>query len=196
MITKLFKLKLYPLIFQILTLGVFVLLIMGSIGITAEDSAFVKQLRNTNLSNLIVWSYWWPIIIIISVLIGRHWCSICPVELITTIASKFGLKKKPGGFMKSKWLITIFYALIIILALHTYSIHRVPQRMSFYLIGLFALSIIIGLIYEKRTFCSYICPVGNILGIYSLLSRFGLRVKDKNTCDACKTKDCIAKKNH
>lgn len=196
MITKLFKRKYYPLVFQLITLTVFILLIIGSISIRSNDAAFVKQLRNTNLANLIVWSYWWPIIIITAIVFGRHWCTICPVELITTIASKFGFKKKPGKFLKSKWLITLFYALIIILAIHSFSIHRIPQRMSFYLLGLFTLSIIIGLVYEKRAFCTYVCPVGNILGLYSLLSRTGIGVKSQAVCKACKTKDCIAKKNH
>lgn len=196
MITKLFNRKYYPIVFQLITLIVFILLIVGSITISSDDSAFVKQLRNTNLANLIVWSYWWPIIIITAIVFGRHWCSICPVELITTLASNFGLKKKPGIFLKSKWLITIFYALIIILAIHTYSIHRIPQRMSFYLLGLFIISIVIGLVYEKRAFCTYVCPVGNILGLYSLLSRTGIGVKSQDVCSACKTKDCIAKKNH
>ena len=196
MITKLFKLKYYPIIFQFTTLIVFTLLIVGSIGISSPDTTIINQLRNTNLANLIVWSYWWPIIIITAILFGRHWCSICPVELITTIASKFGFKKRSGKILKSKWLITLFYGLIIIVAIHTYSIHRIPQRMSLYLLSLFILSIIIGLVYEKRTFCTSVCPVGNILGLYSLLSRSGIGVKSKDVCNACKTKDCIAKKSH
>lgn len=38
------------------------------------------------------------------------------------------------------------------------------------------------------------CPVGFLLDIYSRLSFFGWRVKDKNVCADCKDKSCVHKK--
>ncbi len=97
------------------------MLIYGAIGITTNDAAFAKILRNTNLPNLIVWSYWWPFIIVTAIFFGRFWCSICPMELITSFFGKNGLRRKPTGFLKSGWLITLFYAIILILGIHTSS---------------------------------------------------------------------------
>lgn len=192
---KLYQSKIFPLIFQILTLIVFMLLIMGGLGISSENPSVIKHLRNTNLSNLIVWSYWWPIIIITAVLVGRHWCTVCPIELISALTVKIGLKRKPPKFIKSGWFITGIYAFILVIAIHTFAIHRTPNLMAFYLLSLIGLAIIISFIFEKRTFCSYFCPVGKLLGLYSLMSIFGLKVKSKNVCKTCKTKDCISKKN-
>ena len=196
MINKLYRSKRYPLIFQILALTVFIFLIIGSIGITTDNADFAKYLRNTNLSNLIVWSYWWPLIVLTAVFFGRHWCSICPIELLIAITSRIGLKRKVPQFIKSGWMITILYALIAIVAIHTWGIHRYPNRMAFYLLFLMGLAVLLALVFEKRAFCSYFCPVGKLLGLYSLLSRFGLRIKNQNTCDTCITKDCIHKTNH
>ena len=196
MLNKLYKSKLYPLTIQLLTLVVFILLIIGSIGVTTEDASFAKQLRNTNLSNLVVWSYWWPFIVIAAVFLGRHWCSICPIELISAITTGLGLKRKPPKFLKTGWAITFLYVFIAIVAIHVWGIHRIPQLMAFYLLSLIILALITSLIFEKRAFCSYFCPVGKLLGLYSLLAPLGLRVEEQNVCLSCKSKDCINKKNN
>ena len=170
MLNKLFKNRNFLVSIQFLTLVAFILLIYGAIGITTDDKDFAKILRNTNLANLIVWSYWWPMIIVTAILFGRFWCTICPMELINSFFSKIGLRKKPGKFLKSGWIITLFYAVILVLGIHTLAIHRIPQYMAIYMLILFAVAVISGLIWEKRTFCTHICPVGHMLGLYSLLS--------------------------
>ncbi len=195
MFNKLYKSRVYPLLIQVVSLIVFALLVILGFGISTEDVVFAKQLRNTNLSNLVVWSYWWPFIVITAVLFGRHWCSICPIELVSTITEKVGLKKKVPTIFKSGWIITILYAFIAIIAIHTWGIHRIPHLTALYLLSLFGLAILVSLIYEKRAFCSYFCPVGKLLGMYSLLSSKGLRISDANICKKCKAKDCIAKNN-
>ncbi len=196
MINKLFKNRYFLISLQFLTLSGFVLLVYGGIGITTNDKDFAKILRNTNLSNLIVWSYWWPIIIATAILFGRFWCSICPMELVTSFFGKIGLRKKPGRFLKSGWVITLFYMVILVIGIHTLAIHRIPQYMAIYMLSLLLVAVVAGLIWEKRTFCTHICPVGHLLGLYSMVASRELRVKDAAVCRDCKTKDCISKSNH
>ncbi len=196
MLNKIFKNRFFLALMQFVTLLVFVSLIYGAIGVTTNDKDFAVILRNTNLANLIVWSYWWPLIIVVAILFGRYWCSICPMELITSFFAKIGLRKKPGKTLKSGWIITLFYAVILIVGIHTLAIHRIPQYMAIYMLILFSIAVIAGLIWEKRTFCTHICPIGHLLGLYSLLSFKKLRVIDTQVCENCKTKDCISKNNH
>jgi ferredoxin len=188
--------KWFPLLPQVAMLAVLCLLIWGGLGVSTKDSTFAKTLRNTNLANLIVWSYWWPLIIIATIVMGRMWCTVCPMELLTAITSRIGLKLQVPSWFRSGWIITSFYVLIILVGLHTIAIHRQPHRMSLYLLLLLVTSITVSFIFEKRAFCSYVCPVGHLLGLYSLLSPFEWRADDLGMCEACKTKDCISKKNH
>jgi len=195
MINKIFNNKYLLPSLQFFSLLVFILLIFGSIDVTTQDPKFAKVLRNTNLSNLIIWSYWWPLIVATAILFGRFWCSICPMELITSFFGKIGIRKKPNKFLKSGWMISLFYAIILVIGINTFAIHRIPQYMAFYMLSLLIVAMIIGLIYEKRTFCTHVCPIGHLLGLYSLVTRSKVGVISQKVCEACTTKDCISKAN-
>jgi polyferredoxin len=196
MINKIFKSHYFLVSVQFVTLFIFVFLIYGAIGITTQDKDFAVILRNTNLANLIVWSFWWPMIVVTAILFGRFWCSICPMELVTSFFGRIGLRKKPGKLLKSGWVITMFYFVILVIGIQTLAIHRIPRYMAIYMLILFAIALVSGLVWEKRTFCTYICPIGHLLGLYSMLSSKKLRVIDTEVCNSCKTKDCISKSNH
>lgn len=171
---RLFRFAWFPVTLQILNLTLFILLIIGGLLTNTRDMAFATVLRNTNLANLIVWSYWWPLIIIGSIFLGRVWCMVCPVELVTSVSAKFGMKRKTPKWMCSGWVITLFYILILFIGIHTFAIHRVPFRMAIYLLTLVGLSIVTGVIFHKNTFCAYVCPMGHLLGLHARLAPFDL----------------------
>lgn len=182
-----------PIGLKIVSLIIFVLLMFsGMTAVVTPETLMI--IRNSNFGNLIVWSYWWPMIIIFAVLFGRVWCMICPVELITTAFAKIGLQRKRPKWMLSGWAITIFYILIVFVGLQSFAIHRNPNYMAIYMLVIVLISIVCGAVYEKNTFCRYVCPVGYLIGIYSLLASFGWRVKDKKVCETCKDKSCINSK--
>ena len=159
-----------PVSLKYISLVAYAVLIITGLAAYSTDAAFLKQLRNTNLGNLIVWSYWWPAIVILAIFFGRIWCMVCPVELITTFFAKIGLKRKRPAWLLSGWAITVFYILILFVGIQGFAIHRNPFFMAIYLLAIVGVSVIIGSIYEKNTFCRYVCPVGYLLGMYSKLS--------------------------
>jgi len=190
---RILKASPFPLVVQGGLLLVFGLIIVGGWGITTDDPAFAKTLRNTNLANLLVWSYWWPIIIIAAVVLGRAWCMVCPMELVATLCSRIGLRRRAPKWLQGGWVITLFYAAILLFGIHTWAVHRIPARMALYMLLLLAAAVVCGLIFEKRAFCSYVCPVGYLLGLYAMVSPLRWTVRDKTTCDTCTGKDCVAK---
>ncbi len=191
----LLKAKWFPAAAQLLLLAVFLLLVLGGLGVTTADPDLTRYLRYTNLANLIVWSYWWPVIIIAAVLFGRVWCTVCPMEFLTYWAGRIGLRWRVPGLLKSGWVVTVFYTLVWIVGIQTLEVNRIPHQMSLYMLLLILLAVDVSLIFERRAFCSYVCPVGHLLGLYALLSPWEWRADDAGVCASCRTKDCVAKKN-
>ncbi len=170
------------------------MLIVGGFSANTSDMEFARVLRNTNIANLIVWSYWWPIIIVSAIFLGRVWCMVCPMELVTTLASRIGMKRESPDFLRSGWIMTGLYFLTLFIGIHTLSIHRVPFRMAIYMLVLFGLAVVFGLLFSRNTFCGHVCPVGHLLGLYARLAPVGWRVRDNSICLDCKDRSCIAKK--
>jgi hypothetical protein len=182
----------YPLAAQILTLVGFALLIAGGLAAPHVQQKMTGFLRNTNLAALIVWSLWWPLVIISASLLGRVWCQVCPMELVNSLFSRIGLKRRVPRFIASGWGTAVFYSLALLGFIRTFWAHRYPERMSFFFLFLFASTVIAGLIFEKRTFCNFLCPVGRLLGLYACCAPVEWRVRDAKTCEACRGKDCVA----
>ena len=192
-LNSLFDISFFPNVLKYITLVFFIGLIVIGFTASSSDAETLKYLRNTNLASLIVWSYWWPLIIAFSIFLGRIWCMVCPIELVTSLFASIGLRKRRPKWLLSGWTITIFYIIILFVGIQGFAIHRNPSYMAIYLIILLAVSIVVGSLFEKNTFCRYVCPVGYILGIYSRLSFVGWRVKNKDVCKSCTDKSCIKK---
>jgi polyferredoxin len=192
MINRLLRRTWFPLVAQLLTLAAFALLVTVGLQADTADMAFAKILRNTNVANLVVWSYWWPLIILSAIFFGRIWCMICPMELITSLAARFGLRRRPPRLLRSGWIITLFYVLVLFVGIHTLAIHRVPLRMALYLLMLLSTALVTGLLFSRNAFCAYVCPVGHLLGLYARLAPFGWGVRDTALCDTCKDQSCVA----
>ena len=193
-LNKLLEAIWFPVSFRIIALITFVGLVIIGFSSPTDDPFFISQLSKTNLTTSFVWRLWWPLIVLSAIFLGRVWCMICPVELVTSFFAKIGLKRKRPGWLKSGWIITLFYMIVLILGITIMGIDLNPKYTSLYLILILGISIISGLIYEKNTFCRYICPVGYMLGIFSKMAPLGWRVKDESVCISCSDKSCINSK--
>lgn len=193
MINKLMSVKGFPTLAKLVMFLVMIFLIVTGFMAYSDDAFFLKQLRYTNLANLLVWSYWWPVIVLLAVVFGRVWCLVCPVELIASWLPRIGFKRSRPNWVLSGWMITVFFILILFFGIEILEIHRNPAFMAVYLLTIIGVAVLVGLIYEKNTFCRYFCPVGYLLGIYSRLASWGWKVKKQDVCDSCKDKSCISK---
>ncbi|MHA1977713.1 MAG: 4Fe-4S binding protein [Candidatus Hodarchaeales archaeon] len=163
---------------------------------------FGSPVGNANLSVVFVWIVWWSLLIMILVpMFGRFWCTMCPIPAfgewfqrkapISKINGKdklYGLGKRWPRRFKNMWIATFgFLSIAIFSGLLT----TIPVFTAIMLLGLIIIATITSIIFEKRVFCRYICPVGGFIGLYSQASALEVRVKDKDVCKAHKQKDCL-----
>lgn len=188
----------FPLAFQVAALLALVALAVNGWGVGADASAAeLKTLRKTNLTTLVVWGLWWPGMIAAALVLGRAWCTVCPMELANRIGDalgkRLGLARLPlGRALRAGWVVVAAYLSLQLLVAGA-SIHRVPHYTALLLLALLGTALAAGLVFrEPRSFCKGLCPAGGLLSVYGRFTPVQLDVKDGAACDRCTTKDCVA----
>ncbi len=181
-----------------LQLLVFIVMLAGFL--FAILSGFVgTPVGNSNFSIVFVWIAWWAILILVAVpFFGRGWCAVCPIPLPGEWLQRGAIleppSRKPRWFnlrwpsrLRNIWLQNLTFTL---LALFSIVILTTPKVTAIILAAMLFLAIGMSLIFERRTFCRYVCPVGGFIGLYAQAAPLELRVKDKRVCASCKDKPC------
>ena len=174
---------LQPLI-EVPTLLIFLLVIYVGIWGTQEPSQ--------NLATMLIWIYWWSLVIFTFVLVGRIWCFFCPLGAVGEWLNRRvgSLNRKWPKALRNLWPAHVFFITLTGLDM-VFGIDTLPRMTGFLLLGLMIMSIVLALIYERRSFCRYVCPIGGMCGIYSMSSGVEVRSKSRGRCESCTTKECI-----
>jgi len=189
-------------------LGFAVAILAGLIG-TAVGSA--------NFGIVFVWIVWWGLFMCVLLpLGGRVWCLICPIPapgewvqrgalVCPPVAGGNGLPPAIGSLdrpssgipftlgwrwparLRSIWLQNFGFLGV---ALFSTVILTQPWVTGWALLGFLVGALGLALLFERRAFCRYVCPVGGFIGLYSLAAPLELRVKDPVVCQNHLTKEC------
>jgi polyferredoxin len=163
-------------------------------------SGFVgTPVGNSNFGIVFVWIAWWAILILVAVpFFGRSWCAVCPIPLPGEWLQRGAILEPPSrkprwlnlrwpNKLRNIWLQNLTFTLV---ALFSSVILTTPKVTSIVLAAMLFLAIGMSLVFERRTFCRYICPVGGFIGLYAQAAPLELRVKDKKVCAICEGKPC------
>ncbi|HET9060355.1 MAG TPA: 4Fe-4S binding protein [Acidimicrobiales bacterium] len=158
-----------------------------------------------NFATAITWYVWFCLVFVMMVVVGRAWCSMCPFggfaewvqrrTLFRRTQKALGLGLKfPEPLARLGFLIPVASFLLLTWIEEFFNIAGPgnPADTSFMVIGIVASALIFFLVFERRTFCRYICPLTTLIGtVGSMGSVAGFRTRDRQTCLSCKTKDCM-----
>jgi len=151
-----------------------------------------------NFGIVFVWIAWWALLMLIAVpLFGRGWCSICPIPLPGEWLQNGAVLGPQGrGFtLGRRWPrrlrgIWIQNAAFVVVALFSLVVLTQPGVTALVLALFLVLAIVTSLIFERRAFCRYLCPVGGFIGLYSQLAPIEVRAKDAALCASHTEKTC------
>lgn len=157
-----------------------------------------SRVGSHNFAIIFVWIAWWTALKLAFIpLGGRSWCSMCPIPLpgewlqqggiFENSRRRFGLNLRWPKRLKGSWLQSSGFLLIGLFSAVTLTDARVT---AWVLLGLFGLAIVLSLVFERRAFCSYICPIGGFTGIYAKTAPVEVRVIDTAICAAHREKTC------
>ena len=153
---------------------------------------FGSQDPGSNVILVLTWGYWEPFVVIGSFFFARSWCSTCPLGPSGYFIGKsFGLAKKVpsairkyGIYVMAAGIVAIFWAESV------FNMPSSPRATAtlVLMVALFALTI--GYVFERRTWCRYLCPLGGMVGFLSSCSAVELR-SNYNICNtSCLKHDC------
>lgn len=139
-----------------------------------------------------IWDIWHPLLIFTLILFGRLWCFACPIGALGDwTQSVFSLKKKYPEKYRNLWIAVILFLFIFAAERHLFMFTRNPPNTAYLLLFFTGLAVLMAAVYEKRSFCRYICPIGLVLGVFSMLSAIELRCKSRKTCADHDIKECV-----
>ncbi len=153
---------------------------------------------NRNFGIVFVWIGWWALLMLMAVpLFGRGWCSICPIPvpgewlqrgaILKPAGHRWGLGLRWPNKLRGIWLQNITFALV---ALFSAVVLTQPRITAVLLTAFLFVAVGASMIFERRAFCRYLCPVGGFIGLYSQLAPIEVRVKDIDMCAAHTEKTC------
>ncbi len=148
-------------------------------------------LMYTNFTTFSLWVVWMMGMVAVALLLGRSWCTVCPAGWLNGVVSRFGLRRELPRWLDNFVPVTLVLVLLQ-LAVYFLAIHRYPDYSAVLLAWMLALAVAIGLVFRRRAFCRLLCPAGAVFGLYARLAPWQLRVKDREVCDGCSGKPCIA----
>ncbi|MCZ7356357.1 MAG: 4Fe-4S binding protein [Candidatus Methanoperedens sp.] len=143
-------------------------------------------------STTMIWDLWHPLLVFTLIIFGRLWCFACPIGAVGDwTQSLFSFKKKYPEKYRNLWIAVILFLFIFAAERHLFMFTRNPPNTAYLLLFFTGLAVVMAVVYEKRSFCRYICPIGLVLGVFSMLSAIELRCKSKKTCADHNIKECV-----
>ena len=189
---KLLKHRAFQFALQLPNALIFLLVIIAGIWGT--------QLGDKNFATVITWLVWWAVIIFTFLFLSRTWCMVCPLVAVAEWLQRgrlwkvgnrlFTLNRKWPRRLRNFWVPTVFFIILTWMFL-SIGLAENPLYTALVAMGLFIVpAIIISLVFQRRTFCRYVCPIGGVIGAYSMTAPLEIRNRSDEVCRSCKEKAC------
>lgn len=177
------KSRWYPGIFQLPVAIIFAFIVF--------ELLFGPADAHDNFGTAGTWVLWWPLLPVLLLFFGRFWCIICPFGALNDIVQKFVGSKKPVPKFLSKYGIWIIDAIFLMITWsdHVWGIVENPRGSGVLLLMITTAVILSGAIFERRTWCRYLCFLGGVSGNYSRAGMLKLRATPE-ICKNCTSQAC------
>lgn len=163
------------------TVAIFLLIIAAGL--------FGNQNPAMNIAPLLTWTIWWAGLVFLVLYAGKAWCYVCPWDAIASwVGRGRGLGLRWPMFMRNIWPAILLFVLLTWIELGL-GITLIPRATAYVALGMLALAVVSGFLFDRKSFCRYGCLVGRISGLYALFASTEVRA-DTSACASCATMDC------
>ncbi len=159
---------------------------------------FGPQTREQNFALNLFWAWWWPIILVLFPFLGRVWCAFCPFMIYGEVTQKLSLWLFPRQLKTwprqkaEKWGGWFLFGLFVLILLweEVWNLENTAYLSACLLMLITAGAMICSVIFERRFWCRYLCPIGGMNGLFAKLSMTELRAQQGICAAECSTYQC------
>lgn len=159
---------------------------------------FGPQSRDRNIALNLFWAWWWPLILVTFPFVGRLWCAFCPFMIYGEITQQLSLKFFPRQLRSwprqqadrwGGWFLFGLFTLILLWE-ELWNLENTAYLSACLLLLITAGAVIFSLLFERRFWCRYLCPIGGMNGLFAKLSMIELRAQQGICSASCTTYQC------
>ncbi len=156
------------------------------------------QSRDRNIALNFFWAWWWMLILAAFPFVGRLWCSVCPFMIYGELAQKLSLWLYPRELLPwprqqaEKWGGWFMFGMFTLILLweELWNLEDTAYLSGCLLLLITAGAVIFSLLFERRFWCRYLCPIGGMNGLFAKLSMVELRAQQGICSATCTTYQC------
>ena len=184
LVQDVFNSSLFPTFPKIVVGGLFlVVLFLGFLGNPSPES---------NITLLLVWANWEPLLIISCFFFARIWCSLCPIGFFAHRVeslkhSRFTL---PSHILQHGYYLSALLLAIVFWAQAAFDMGNSPSNTAALLIVMLSLAVTFSFLFNGRVWCRILCPLGQMVATFSRASMVEVRSNQTYCSHQCTTYDC------
>lgn len=157
-----------------------------------------------SFATTVTWNVWFCLVFVLILTTGRGWCAVCPFGGAAEAVQRRALWGRgrpiglglafPPALSQLGYLLPVAALLLLTFIEERFTIADggAPVLTSYLILGIMLIAIGSFLVFERRSFCRYLCPLSALIGILGAVAPVaGFRTRDHRACTACTTRDCL-----
>ncbi len=147
---------------------------------------------SNNFGMGVIWYFWWPFLLLSFLVLGRFYCSICPIFGLTKLTRSLGSlnRSPPRVFTHINVALGAVSALVLFGAEYFFLVKEIPIRTPIILGAILCSAVGVNFVFQPEVWCRYLCAMGYFSGILSCLATVELRANNNVCSSQCKSTPC------
>ncbi len=183
-IRRLLESRLYPVVPQVVVGSIFFLTVLLLFFGPADPQA--------NLGLTIGWYIGWPLMFFSFFFLARTWCSVCSLAIPGTLLQNLlHPTRKTPLFIKnySGWIMAVLCILVFWVEI-VWNAYDDPLLTGSIILMITFGSILFSVLFSRRSWCRYLCPLGAVNAIFAMPSVLELRANRHVCLNRCQNHTC------
>lgn len=147
----------------------------------------------SNIGITLGWYIGWPLMFFSFFFLARTWCSVCSLAIPGTILQNIvkPTRKTPEFIKKYSGRIMALLCIIVFWVEIVWDSYRNPYLTGAIILIITLGSVLFSLLYSRRLWCRYLCPLGAVNAIFSMPSVVELRSNSHVCLNRCESHSCF-----